>query len=312
MRLLVTGGLGFIGARFVLAAARDPRVTSVVVLDSFTYAADPSRLSELGNPLPQVVRASIGDEETIISLVNDFDCVVNFAAETHNDRALESPQKFWDTNVVQLSSLAKICAKYKVHLHQVSTDEVFGDTPFGSRKKFRPDSELRPSNPYSASKAAGELMLAAYSRSFGLEYTLSNCSNNFGPGQHSEKFVPTVIRSLASGDRIPIYGSGKNVRDWINVDDHVEGILEMIFSPFRNISLLFGANDEVSNLDFAKTCASYFGVDPLRAIQFIEDRAGHDRRYAIDATRTNEVLGWFPKRPKLLDSIPILIRQYGK
>jgi dTDP-glucose 4,6-dehydratase len=178
--------------------------------------------------------------------------------------------------------------------------------PINSSAKFGPGSVLKPSSPYSASKAAGDLLLDSWRRSYGLRFTLSNCSNNFGPGQHAEKLVPTLFRHLSSGRPAPLYGSGTNVRDWIHVDDHVLGILKILEVPKFGETYFFGASDEVSNLDLALAIGSFYGLDREASISFVEERPGHDRRYAIDWSATLDSIGWSPIHAKILDSIPEL------
>ena len=310
MRLLVTGGLGFIGSHFVRYALTRSDVTSVAVLDSMTYAADLSRLEGLDGDFELIV-GSIADPEVVDRAVSRVDAVVNFAAESHNDNSLKGPRVFYDTNVTGLLVLADACVRNEVRLHHVSTDEVFGDMPFESSEKFTRLSRLNPSSPYSASKAAGDLALHAWARSFGLAYTISNCSNNFGSGQHAEKLIPTIFRHLSQGKPAPIYGSGTNIRDWIHVSDHVTGIFAAITTGKLGETYLLGASDEVANIDLALKIGDFFGLGPSDSVSFVTDRPGHDRRYAIDWEHSGSELGWKPTHPKLLESIPELARYYS-
>lgn len=300
MRLLVTGGLGFIGSHFVRASISDPAVSSVKVLDALTYAADISRISDLVDDI-EVAYGEIGDHQKLKSYVGEIDAVVNFAAETHNDRSIKNPSVFLETNVMQLSILATFCAQNSIRLHHVSTDEIFGDTPLDSLETFNLDSPLRPSSPYSASKAAGDLMLRAWARTFGLELSISNCSNNYGRGQHAEKFLPTAVRNLLMGRPVPLYGHGGNVRDWIRAEDHALGILA-ILKAGKTGTFLFGADDRVSNLAVVAALAERvnFRGQPY---EFVDDRPGHDQRYALDAKATMSELNWKPTHPKILDSL---------
>lgn len=300
MRLLVAGGLGFIGSHFVRAAVGDASVSSVKVLDSMTYAADISRISDLANDI-DIENGEIGDLGKLQSYVGKIDVIVNFAAETHNDRSIENPSVFLATNVIQLANLATFCARNSIRLHHVSTDEIFGDTPLDSLETFNLKSPLRPSSPYSASKAAGDLILRAWARTFGLELSISNCSNNFGRGQHSEKFLPTAVRHLLSGRPVPLYGHGGNIRDWIRAEDHALGILAILKSGKQG-TFLFGADDRVSNLEIVLALAARLNYQG-QPHEFVQDRPGHDQRYAIDATATMSELNWKPSYPRILNSI---------
>jgi len=311
MRLLVTGGLGFIGSHFVRAALNDTRVSEVIVLDAFTYASDIRRLDGLQDSV-EVVKGSINDSVLLDTFAGRVDCVVNFAAESHNDNSLMNPQLFFQTNVLGLVAVAEFCWKNDVRLHHVSTDEVFGDMDFGSYELFTPRSPFRPSSPYSASKAAGDLALPAFSRSYGLNFTISNCSNNFGSMQHSEKLIPSLFRSLSKGQPAAIYGTGRNIRDWIDVRDHVSGIIAVLFKGRTGETYLLGASDEVSNLELAEAIGNYYGMSREECIRFVADRPGHDRRYGIDWSATASGLDWWPVRPKILDSIPELAEIYGR
>jgi dTDP-glucose 4,6-dehydratase len=301
MRILVTGGLGFIGSHFVRRAMASGICSSVLVLDAETYASDRARLQDVAEDYELLV-GSIENREIVVDALLKVDVVVNFAAETHNDNSLVDSRKFYETNVLGLEVLASECARRDIYLHHVSTDEVFGDLDFDSTDKFSLHSSYNPSSPYSASKAAGDLLVKAWARSFGLRYTISNCSNNFGAGQHSEKFLPTAIRSLSNGSPVPIYGTGKNIRDWIRVEDHVDGILSIISGAWNSATFLFGASDEVTNLDIALALGGKF-KDVHDPVEYIADRAGHDRRYAIDWSETKALLGWEPQFPKILDSL---------
>lgn len=310
MRLLVTGGLGFIGSHFVRSALAKPEVSKVIVLDLMTYAADLSRLSDVQGDFELVV-GSIADSQLLETLGGKVDVVVNFAAESHNDNSLKQPGKFYETNLMGLIALADFCVKHDLRLHHVSTDEVFGDMDFGSHEKFNLESRLKPSSPYSGSKAAGDLALHAWGRSFGLKYTISNCSNNFGPGQHGEKLIPTLFKYASRGMRAPIYGRGLNVRDWIHVSDHVAGIFECLRHGQTGRTYLLGADDEVSNIELAEAVGRHFGLSPTDSVEYVADRAGHDRRYAIDWIESKRELGWSPKHPKILASIPELAISYN-
>lgn len=286
-RILVTGGAGFIGSNFVaLTRAKFPDAR-VVVLDSLTYAANPNGLAA-----PLVV-GSITDEALVDSLVAESDLVVNFAAESHNDNSLRDPMAFVHTNIVGTVTLAQACVRHGVRLHHISTDEVFGDLELGSPEKFHPDTPYCPSSPYSASKASSDHFVRAFVRSFGLKATISNCSNNYGPRQHPEKFIPRQILQLIHGQPPRLYGSGEQVRDWIHVADHNEAVWAIIERGTIGETYLIGADGERSNRQVVADLLQIFGK-PEGFLVHVTDRPGHDQRYAIDATSTR-ALGWEPK-----------------
>jgi dTDP-glucose 4,6-dehydratase len=293
MRLLVTGGAGFIGSNFVrrtLAARLDVQVT---VLDALTYAGRLSNLSGLEGKY-EFVQGDICDPTVVDSLVSKADVVVHFAAESHNDNSLKSPRPFIDTNVIGTFELIQACVKHGVRFHHVSTDEVFGDLALEGVDKFTRDTPYNPSSPYSASKASSDHLVRAWTRSFGLKATISNCSNNFGPYQHEEKLIPRMIGLIASGSKPELYGNGANIRDWIHVDDHNDGVWAVIEKGVIGQTYLLGADNQRSNLEVVRALLEIMGK-PEDFIAFIGDRPGHDLRYAIDASDTEVELGWKPK-----------------
>lgn len=294
MQILVTGGAGFIGSNFVLRTlARTPH--RVTVLDAMTYAANPASLRDAGSlgERLRVVEASITDEATVNDLVAGCDLVVHFAAESHNDRSLRSPLDFVRTNVEGTAVLLAAAARHGVRLHHVSTDEVFGDLAFDDPARFTPATPYRPSSPYSASKAASDHLVRAWVRSFGLHATISNCSNNYGPRQHPEKFIPRQILNLLAGEQPRVYGTGRNVRDWIHVDDHNDAVWAIIERGEPGRTYLIGADGERSNMEVVRELNRIFGRDPEDFLH-VSDRPGHDRRYAIDPSSTR-TLGWEPR-----------------
>lgn len=309
MKILVTGGLGFIGANFIRYLALAKPDWKVVNLDSRTYAGlNTSILS--GSNL--VADFDLDVAETFIrrsEIPDDIDCVVHFAAETHNDRAVANPELFTRTNILGTEQLAKFCLTRGIHLHYVSTDEIYGDTEIESTYLFREDSPLRPSNPYSASKAAGGLLLGAWSRTFGLKFSSSACGNNFGFFQNYEKFIPNSIRMASSGLPIPLYGSGKNVRDWVHVDEHSNAIVFILERELEG-SFNIGVRDEWSNLELAKTINAILGR-PAGSVEFVGDRPGHDQRYALDNSKLLN-LGWTPLGMRLAGSLEVLVSHYSK
>lgn len=237
------------------------------------------------------------------------DVVVNFAAESHNDNSLRNPDLFISTNVLGAMKVAELCLRFDKLLHHVSTDEVYGDTPFASQEEFTLGSQFRPSSPYSSSKASADLMLMAWHRSFGLRVNVSHCSNNFGLFQHSEKFLPRMISQIAAHKSPQIYGTGLNVRDWIHTSDHISGIVTVIESKLVGERFHFGANERLSNLEIVKKILQI--MDSELAIEYVPDRPGHDRRYALSFRDTSERLGWNPSHPKLMESLPDLIGAYS-
>lgn len=298
MKLIVTGGLGFIGSRFSLLALTQGH--EVKILDSETYAADRKRLGPHEGEF-EIVVGDIGDSELVSRVAKGFDAIVNFAAESHNDNAITGPEKFFDTNASSVLKLAKIAVTQDLHFHQVSTDEVFGDTPRDSADAFVESSPLRPSNPYSASKAAAEHVVRSWGRTFGMRWSISNCSNNYGPGQHEEKLIPRSFALARAGKPIELYGDGGQIRDWIHVDDHCRGVLMQLEKGHQG-TLLFGARDEQTNLSIAGAILTSQGKT-LNGIVFVKDRAGHDQRYAIEPSLAEEILGWMPANRSVLEWI---------
>ena len=292
MKVLVTGGAGFIGSNFVRRTLSTRPEIEIVVLDALTYAGSMENLEGLEGRCA-FVEGNILNSELVDTLVSQSDVVVHFAAESHNDNSLKSARPFIETNVMGTFELIQACVQHDVRFHHISTDEVFGDLPLDSKEKFKPDTPYNPSSPYSSSKAASDLLVRAWVRSFGLKATISNCSNNFGPYQHEEKLIPRMIKLIASGQKAEIYGDGLNVRDWIHVDDHNDGVWAIIEKGVIGQTYLLGASNERSNLQVVQTLLDAMGK-PKDFIEFIKDRPGHDLRYAIDASKTEAELGWKP------------------
>lgn len=321
MHLLVTGGAGFIGSNFVQLSCAlvgtpggsrwgVPDTLHITVLDAFTYAANSANLAGLPTapsaPVAvQVVRGDICDVPLVNSLVagtgspfGPVDKIVHFAAESHNDNALHAPQEFVRTNVLGTQVLIDAAVAHGVHLHHISTDEVFGDLALDEPRRFDLDTPYRPSSPYSASKAGADHLVRAAVRSLGLQATISNCSNNYGPRQHPEKFIPRQLANLLSGLPARIYGSGANVRDWIHVDDHNTAVWAILSRGQVGKTYLIGADGERSNLEIAQllyeVVAEVAPQLPLVPLVQVTDRPGHDRRYAIDPSSIRS-LGWEPQ-----------------
>jgi len=292
-RLLVTGGAGFIGSNFVrhVIEHTEARVT---VLDKLTYAASPESLADLPSDRVELVVADIADAGTVEPLVAAHDTVVHLAAESHNDNSLDDPAPFVRTNLVGTFVLLEAARKADVRFHHVSTDEVYGDLALEDPKRFTEDTPYRPSSPYSATKAGSDHLVRAWVRSFGLRATLSNCSNNYGPWQHIEKFIPRQITELLEGRRPRVYGDGLQVRDWIHADDHSSALLTILERGRIGETYLVGADGERTNLEVVRLLLGLMG----RAeddYELVADRAGHDVRYAIESGKLRQELGWRPR-----------------
>lgn len=291
MRLLVTGGAGFIGTNFVRMVVREHSDIEITVLDKLTYAGNADNLADL--PVHLVV-GDIADAPVVDRLMSKTDVCVNFAAESHVDNSLNDPEPFLHSNVIGTYTLLEAARKYDVRFHHVSTDEVYGDLPLKAAEKFKPDSRYQPSSPYSATKAASDMLVHGWTRSFNVRATISNCSNNYGPYQYIEKFIPRQVTNLLSGRRAKLYGSGENVRDWIYVLDHCHAIWEILQHGTIGETYLIGANQQLSNRVVLTKILSRMGQAP-DDFDSVADRPGHDRRYAIDASQTIAELGWQPQ-----------------
>ncbi|WHU46229.1 dTDP-glucose 4,6-dehydratase [Gordonia sp. L191] len=293
MRILVTGGAGFIGANFVLRTVENRPDARIRVLDKLTYAANPTTLDPVADSV-ELVEGDIADAALVDRLVADSDLVVHFAAESHNDNSLADPSAFVQTNLVGTYTLLEAVRRHRVRYHHISTDEVYGDLELDDPARFTEQTPYNPSSPYSSTKAGSDLLVRAWVRSFGVAATLSNCSNNYGPYQHVEKFIPRQITNVLSGVRPRLYGDGRNVRDWIHVDDHNDAVWTIIDAGRIGETYLIGADGEVDNRTVVETILELL-EQPRDAFDFVTDRPGHDRRYAIDSTRLRTELGWRPK-----------------
>ena len=290
MRVLVTGGAGFIGSNFCRYAIQNTE-WDIVALDSLTYAANTLSVVDLPANRFRLVEGDIRDDEVVDELVRQADLVVHFAAESHNDNSLVSPRSFLETNVMGTFVLLEAVRKHKRRFHHVSTDEVFGDLPLSGDEKFSESTPYNPSSPYSSTKASSDLLVRAWVRSYGVEATLSNCSNNYGPRQHVEKFIPRQITQILLGEKPRLYGSGLNVRDWIHVDDHSDALLAILERGVPGETYLIGTSGEKSNIDVLKLILEIMGK-PIDWFDTVRDRPGHDLRYAIDASKLRDELGW--------------------
>jgi len=293
MNILVTGGAGFIGANFVHESLLRHPDANVTVLDKLTYAGNPDSLADLNERIRLVV-GDVADGDVVDPLVARSDIVVHFAAESHNDNSLRDPSPFIRTNLVGTFTLLEAVRRHRVRLHHISTDEVYGDLALDDAAKFTPTTPYNPSSPYSSSKAGSDLLVRAWVRSFGVEATISNCSNNYGPYQHVEKFIPRQITNLIDGVRPRLYGAGRNVRDWIHVRDHNNAVWDIIERGRIGETYLIGADGEKSNKEVVELILSLMGRDP-HDYDHVADRPGHDMRYAIDSTRLVTELGWTPQ-----------------
>lgn len=297
MRVLVTGGAGFIGSNFVLRTLATRPDVDVTVLDAFTYAANPANLLEdPADPASwvcNVVHGDVRDSGLLDRIVGKHDVVVHFAAESHNDNSLRDADPFVTTNVNGTVALLQACAKHDVRLHHISTDEVFGDLALDDPARFTTETPYAPSSPYSASKAAADHFVRAWVRSFGVAATISNCSNNYGPRQHPEKFIPRQVCGLLRGRAPRLYGTGDNVRDWIHVDDHNDAVWRILDAGVNGETYLIGADGERANIDVVGDINEAFGRG-RGDFTHVTDRPGHDRRYAIDPS-SMAGLGWEPR-----------------
>lgn len=310
MRLLITGAAGFIGVNFVRCLLANTS-HDIVGLDAMTYAANPASLDGLDESRFSIVKGDIRNVDLVDSLVSESDAVVHFAAESHNDNSIADPAPFVSTNVVGTFTLLEAVRRHKVRFHHVSTDEVFGDLPLYEDGKFNEETPYNPSSPYSASKAGSDMLVRAWVRTFGVNATLSNCSNNFGPYQHVEKFIPRQITNILQGVKPKLYGSGKNVRDWIHVDDHSSAVIKILESGIIGETYLIGTNGEQTNLEVVKALLRLHNL-PEDWFELVSDRPGHDLRYAIDSTKLETQLGWAPTSRNFEEALGATSRWYAE
>ena len=309
--IVVTGGCGFVGSNFVRWVVREHPEVGVTVLDKLTYAGNRENIADLLGRRVELLVGDICDEELLDRVIPGHDAVVHFAAESHNDRSIADPDPFVQTNVVGTYRLLEACRRHDVRLHHVSTDEVYGDLALDDPARITEESPYRPSSPYASTKASSDMLVRAWSRTYGLRATISNCSNNYGPYQHVEKFIPRQVTNVLCGRRPRLYGDGRNVRDWIHVDDHSSAVWEILTRGRLGEIYLIGANGERDNVTVLRDILRAMGR-PEDDFDWAHDRPGHDRRYAIDASKLRRELGWEPKHADFAKGLAATIEWYRR
>ena len=307
-KIIVTGGCGFIGSNFVHWVVNNTDC-DVVVLDKLTYAGNPENIAGLPADRVQLVVGDICDAALLDEIVPGVDAIVHYAAESHNDNSIANPEPFLRTNVEGTYQLLEACRRHGKRIHHVSTDEVYGDLALDDPARFTEETPYRPSSPYSSTKASSDLLVRAWARTFGIATTISNCSNNYGPYQHVEKFIPRQITQIIDGARPKLYGDGKNVRDWIHTEDHSSAVWTILTKGRLGETYLIGADGERDNITVLREILRAFG----RAeddFDWVRDRPGHDRRYAIDSTKLRTELGWKPAHTDFAEGLSATIQWY--
>ncbi len=304
----MTGGAGFIGSNFVHFLMETTDVT-VTVLDKLTYAGNRDSLKGVPEGRVELVVGDITDAVLVGALTERADAVVHYAAESHNDNSLQDPRPFLDTNIIGTYTLLEAARRHGKRFHHISTDEVYGDLELDDPGRFTEQTPYNPSSPYSSTKAGSDLLVRAWVRSFGVQATISNCSNNYGPYQHVEKFIPRQITNVIDGVRPKLYGAGQNVRDWIHADDHSSAVWTILNRGEIGQTYLIGADGEQSNKDVVERILKEMGL-PADAYDRVIDRVGHDLRYAIDSTRLRTELGWEPRFPHFEQGLAETIAWY--
>lgn len=307
--ILVTGGCGFIGSNFVHYVVNTHPNVHVTVLDALTYAGNLDNIKGLPEDRVTFVHGNICDTDLLDRLVPGHDAIVHYAAESHNDNSIANPDPFLKTNVEGTFRLLQAARKYEVRYHHISTDEVYGDLALDDPHRFTEETPYNPSSPYSSTKAGSDLLVRAWYRTFGVKATISNCSNNYGPYQHVEKFIPRQITNILEGQRPKLYGDGLNVRDWIHTDDHSSAVWTILTKGVLGETYLIGADGERNNLTVLKSILRVMG-QPEDAFDHVKDRPGHDRRYAIDSTKLRTQLGWQPQHTDFDEGLEQTIRWY--
>lgn len=309
MRLLITGGAGFIGSNFVHYILQKRSDWQLTVIDALTYAGNLENLAPVKNRV-RFVHGNINNETLLEELVVDTDIVVHFAADSHNDNSIENPAPFMENNLLGTFHVLEAVRKHKKRLHHISTDEVFGDLPLNKPElKFTLETPYNPSSPYSASKAGSDHLVRAWIRTFGIEATVSNCANNYGPYQHIEKLIPRQITNILNGTKPKVYGTGQAVREWTHVDDHNEAVLQILEKGRLGETYFIGSGDEKNTLETIGLILKLMGK-PEDFIEHVKDRPGHDMRYAMDSSKIRMELGWEPRFPTLEDGLKQTIDWY--
>lgn len=307
--IIVTGGCGFIGSNFVHYVVDNHPGVHVTVLDKLTYAGNTENIARLPEDRVELVVGDICDRDLLDRLVPGHDAIVHYAAESHNDNSIANPEPFLRTNVEGTFCLLEACRKYDVRFHHVSTDEVYGDLALDDPARFTEETPYNPSSPYSSTKASSDLLVRAWTRTYGLRTTISNCSNNYGPYQHIEKFIPRQITNIICGIKPKLYGDGLNVRDWIHTEDHSSAVWTILTEGRLGETYLIGADGEKNNIDVLHAILESMGKDP-DDFDWVKDRPGHDRRYAIDSTKLRTELGWQPRHTNFQEGLRQTIEWY--
>ena len=307
--IIVTGGAGFIGSNFAHWIADNKPDVHITVLDALTYAGNLANLDGIPEERLTFIHGDICDEELLEQIVPEADAIVHFAAESHNDNSIANPEPFVRTNVEGTYRLLEAARKHDTRFHHISTDEVYGDLALDDPAKFTEQTPYRPSSPYSSTKAASDMLVRAWHRTYGVPVTISNCSNNYGPRQHIEKFIPRQITNILCGITPKLYGDGKNVRDWIHTEDHSSAVWTILENGKLGETYLIGANGERDNLTVLHSILEEMGKDP-NDFDWVKDRPGHDRRYAIDSTKLRSELGWKPKHTDFNEGLAETIKWY--
>ena len=307
--IIVTGGCGFIGSNFVRWVVENRPGVRVTVLDKLTYAGNPENIAGLPEDRVTLVVGDICDAELLGRVVPGHDAIVHFAAESHNDNSIADPEPFVRTNVEGTYRLLEACRRHDVRYHHVSTDEVYGDLALDDPARFTEETPYRPSSPYSSTKASSDMLVRAWHRTYGVRATISNCSNNYGPYQHVEKFIPRQITNILCGIRPKLYGDGRNVRDWIHTEDHSSAVWAVLTRGRVGETYLIGADGERDNITVLRDILRLMGR-PEDDFDWVRDRPGHDRRYAIDPSKLRRELGWEPAHADFASGLAETIEWY--